>query len=65
MLSAVRTMGRFMASVSPFLSVGLILPLSIILGPRDSQDLTLDGRLSASRAMSSTSHMRPQRTNES
>ena len=64
MLSAVWTM-RFMASVSPRLSVGLILPLSIILGPSVSQFFTLVGRLRTSSVMSSTSHMRPQRTNES
>ena len=64
MLSAVCTM-RFMATVSPRLSVGLILPLSIILGPSESHEVTLLGRLRTSRAMSSTSHIRPQRTNES
>ena len=64
MLSAVWTM-RFMARVSPRLRVGLTLPLSSILGPSVNQFFMLLGRLRTSRVMSSTSHMRPQRTNES
>ena len=64
MLSAVWTM-RFMAIVSPRFSRGLTLPLSSILGPSVNQFFMLLGRLRTSSVMSSTSHMRPQRTNES